>query len=73
MKLIKPQITHIVTQTTQGEITVNLNLTITLNSDGTLGVSAKSEKPEADKTQFTIPEFEATESLIDFHDNPAGG
>lgn len=62
VKVIQSQIN---TQTVQGEITVNLNLTITLNQDGTLSV-AETKKIEPDKVKYIIPDFQETELLSNF-------
>ena len=57
---------RITTKTVQGEITVNLNLTITINQEGTVQVTASPtvELPKEDK--FVIPEFSQEEILSDF-------
>jgi hypothetical protein len=60
---------RIVTNTVQGEVTINLNLTITVNHDGTVqvGTSAKQEKIDTiPDSIYTIPEFDSTEILNDF-------
>lgn len=61
---------RVVTNTVQGEVTINLNLTITVNHDGTVqvGTSAKQEKmiDSIPDSIFAIPEFDSTEILNDF-------
>jgi hypothetical protein len=74
---------HITTKTSQGEVTINLNLTITINADGTFQVGAnasehapvvkpKVEEKEVPDSIFTIPEFESTETLLDFGQDTGG-
>jgi hypothetical protein len=60
--------------TTNGEMTVNLNLTITLQQDGQIQIETqKSEKKEtipvvdnSSKTVFEIPDFDTNDELINF-------
>ena len=75
VQVIKPQIITERIQTTHGEITVNLNLRITLNQDGSFGVettpqqTAKKQQIEDDvkSQEFLIPDFSSpTELLSDF-------
>jgi hypothetical protein len=68
---------HIATNTVSGEVTINLNLTITINDNGAVQVSATTEQPHAKPveekkipdTVYAIPEFEATELLHGFGEN----
>lgn len=64
-------------QTNNGEITINLNLNITLKSDGTATLSlapnemqkeeSKINIPNYDnEVKFAIPEFEENTQLINF-------
>jgi hypothetical protein len=55
--------------TVQGEITVNLNLTITINHDGSVQVGAKpstSTVEEVPDSTYIVPEFDSNELLSDF-------
>lgn len=73
---------HITTQTSQGEVTINLNLTITINADGTFQIGAnasehvpikpKVEEKDVPDSIFAIPEFETTETLLDFGQDTGG-
>jgi len=65
---------HLQTNTVAGEVTINLNLTITINQDGTVQVASAPEVPKQAQTQekqipdmvHTIPEFEQTDLLTNF-------
>lgn len=67
---------HIVTKQGEVEVTINLNLTITLDNAGGLKVSATTdEKPKSiigktkfdeDKVDKLIPEFVSSDELLDF-------
>lgn len=65
--LSSPQIT---TQTANGEITINLNLTITINQDGFLvaaeTIKSKKSEIEVPDSVFAIPEFQSEKMLDDF-------
>lgn len=69
MKVItSPQIT---TQTQNGEITINLNITLTLNQDGfSVNTEAKQVKKDIDveipDSLFAIPEFQSEKVLDGF-------
>ncbi len=69
--MVKVYKSQIVTETSQGEITINLNLTVTINQDGSLnvGVNAAPKKetydvPEIPDSKFIVPEFESTSELL---------
>jgi len=69
----KPQIIHhhLQSQTVAGEITINLNLTITINQDGTVQIATGAPAtPVAIKdvpdSVYAIPEFDATDVLANF-------
>ena len=69
VQVIQSQIITERIQTVQGEITVNLNLTITLNQDGSLGINVNPQ--QAATKQIEIPEIEDTKFIIpDFFDGP---
>lgn len=57
--------THVTTETIQGEVTINLNLTITVNQDGSVGVATSAKKPEEkeEKMRFEMPDFDSGEML----------
>ncbi len=60
---------RVTTQTVQGEITVNLNLTITLNQDGSLNVGVDQAKktfdvPEIPDSKFIVPEFADSSEIL---------
>jgi hypothetical protein len=66
--LTQPQI---VTQTANGEITINLNITLTLNQDGfSVSADAKPVKKDVDieipDSLFAIPEFQSEKPLEGF-------
>lgn len=68
VQIIKSNVT---TETVQGEITINLNLTITINQDGSVAVGVAQEKkklltetPEIPDTRFIIPDFEGSSELL---------
>jgi hypothetical protein len=69
MKVLTPP--QIVTQTANGEITINLNITLTLNQDG-FSVSAETKQVKKDinieipDSLFAIPEFQPEKMLDDF-------
>jgi hypothetical protein len=54
--LIKPL--NIVTKTNQGEITINLNLSITLEQDGKISVNAVNQKEQRPDFNFEMPDIE---------------
>lgn len=54
----------VVTQAVAGEITINLNLTISIDSEGNVRVEKKQEEESPDY-EAQIPEFESV-NLIDF-------
>ncbi len=83
VQVIKPTqvIEKLTTQTVQGEVTINLNLTITLKQDGTVALMTeaaptqqKNTAPEDEipDTVFQIPDFESAEVLSDFGKDTAG-
>lgn len=68
-------ITHpqIVTQTKEGEININLNITLTINQDGVLVTTEADSKkttklPEKEipDSLFAIPDFQSEKVLDDF-------
>ena len=63
-RLNSPTITHITTTTQQGEVTININLTLAIK-DGELQVSTKTEE---DKIPDYIPDWEPVrqDDLLDF-------
>ncbi len=67
--MVKVYKSQIVTETSQGEITINLNLTISFNQDGSLNIGVETpkkaayEKPEIPDSKFIVPEFEETSEL----------
>jgi hypothetical protein len=80
VQVIKSQIITERVQTVQGEITVNLNLTITLNQDGSLSIGATPHSPIAlkkidpvESTQFIIPDFDSPTELLSNFGEDVGG
>jgi acyl-CoA hydrolase len=62
---------HIITKQGEIEVTINLNLTITLDQQGGVKVTAsagESKKPvlQEEKVEKVIPDFGATKDLLDF-------
>lgn len=67
---------HIVTKHGEMEVTINLNLTITLDNAGGIKISTTSdEKPKSiitrpkfdeDKVEKIIPDFAPSDELLDF-------
>ena len=73
VQLIKPlQVIRerFTTQTTQGEVTVNLNLTIRIEQDGTVRVNSGGSTAEVshspESNPFEIPDFEQESILHNF-------
>ncbi len=68
--MVKVYKSQIVTETVQGEITINLNLTITLNQDGSLNIGVEQPKkktydvPEIPDSKFIVPEFEDSSDIL---------
>jgi len=54
---------HFTTQTVQGEVTINLNLTIKIDQDGKIGIF---QDEETKKHNFELPDLESNSTLIDF-------
>jgi hypothetical protein len=58
---------HIVTKQGEMEVTINLNLTITLDSQGGVRLTASTnEVKKDDKVQKIIPEFSSPKDLLNF-------
>lgn len=63
---------HLQTNTVAGEVTINLNLTITINQDGTVQVASTPESSKGNSEKHipdmvhAIPEFEPTDLLSNF-------
>ncbi len=58
---------HLTTNTVGGEVTINLNLTITINQDGTMAL-ATTAMPQSQEKEIPniVPEFETTDLLTNF-------
>lgn len=60
---------HVITKQGEIEVTINLNLTITLDQQGGVKVTASagdSKKPDEEKVQKVIPDFGISNDLLDF-------
>ncbi len=58
---------HLKTQTVAGEVTINLNLTITINQDGTVQIAAApKDEQQVPDSLYVIPEFDSNEMLSNF-------
>lgn len=61
-----PQVNQtITTQTNQGEITINLNLVLTIQTDGSIGVSAVVKPKKEEEKVVPIWDF-GNDDLIEF-------
>lgn len=66
---------HVITKQGEIEVTINLNLTITLDQQGGVKVTAsagESKKPlssDDEKVQKVIPDFGASNDLLEFGKN----
>jgi hypothetical protein len=60
------------TQTVQGEVTVNLNLTIKIEQDGTVRINSSESTAEVSQSLFQIPEFEQEDLLSNFGKDISG-
>lgn len=75
VQIIKPSVIHerFTTQTIQGEVTVNLNLTIKIEQDGSVRINSGESTAEVSHSpevnNFEIPDFEQENLLINFGKN----